>query len=122
MAASEATKSVMAIRLILLDIGREIKGPTVLFEDNQAAIYFAWNEGTPARMKHINVREYFVRNHVLAGELGRATPSLRLRWDGQRSQRAEEYKGHEAEAAFIDGLLRQGAGAFSRDLWETQRG
>ena len=39
MAASEATKSVMATRLILRDIGREIKGPTVLFEDNQAAIY-----------------------------------------------------------------------------------
>ena len=48
MAASEATKSVMAIRLILRDIGREIKGPTVLFEDNQAAIYFAQNKGTPA--------------------------------------------------------------------------
>ena len=39
LAASEATKSVMASRLILRDIGREIKGPTVLFEDNQAAIY-----------------------------------------------------------------------------------
>ena len=69
MAASEATKSVMAIRLILRDIGREIKGPTVLFEDNQAAIYFAQNEGTPARMKHIDVREYFVRDHVLAGDV-----------------------------------------------------
>jgi hypothetical protein len=69
MAASEATKSVMAIRLILRDIGKEIKGPTVLFEDNQAAIYFAQNEGTPARMKHIDVREYFVRYHVLAGDV-----------------------------------------------------
>ena len=69
MAASEATKSVMAIRLILLDIGREIKGPTVLFEDNQAAIYVAQNEGTPARMKHINVREYFDRDHVLTGDV-----------------------------------------------------
>ena len=55
--------------MILQDIGREIKGPTVLFEDNQAAIYFAQNEGTPARMKHIDVREYFVRDHVLAGDV-----------------------------------------------------
>jgi hypothetical protein len=69
MAASEATKSILAIRLILRDMGKEIKGPTVLFEDNQAAIYFAQNEGTPARMKHIDLREYFVRDHVLAGNV-----------------------------------------------------
>ena len=69
MAASEATKSILAIRLILRDMGKEIKGPTVLFEDNQAAIYFAQNEGTPARMKHIDLREYFVQDHVLAGNV-----------------------------------------------------
>ena len=45
---------------MLRDIGREIKEPTVLFEDNQEAIYFAQNEATPERMKHIDVREYFV--------------------------------------------------------------
>jgi hypothetical protein len=25
--------------------------------------------GTPARMKHIDIREYFVRDHVLAGDV-----------------------------------------------------
>ena len=69
MAASEATKSVLALRLILRDIGKEVKGPTVLFEDNQAAIYFAQNEATPPRMKHINLREHFVRDYVQSGDV-----------------------------------------------------
>ena len=68
-AASEATKSVLALRLILRDIGKEVKGPTVLFEDNQAAIYFAQNEATPPRMKHIDLREHFVRDYVQSGDV-----------------------------------------------------
>ena len=68
-AASEAIKSVLALRLILRDIGKEVKGPTVLFEDNQAAIYFAQNEATPPRMKHIDLREHFVRDYVQSGDV-----------------------------------------------------
>jgi hypothetical protein len=54
--------------------------------------------------------------------LGRATPSLRLRWAGQRRQRAEERKGREAEAAFSGGLRRPGAGATAGDLRGAQKG
>ena len=68
-AASEATKSVLALRLILRDIGKEVKGPTVLFEDNQAAIYFAQNEGTPPQLKHIDLREHFVLDYVQSGDV-----------------------------------------------------
>ena len=69
MAASEATKSVLALRLILRDIGREVIGPTVLFEDNQAAICFAQNESSPPRLKHIDLREHFVRDYVQSGDI-----------------------------------------------------
>ena len=68
-AASEATKSVLALRLILRDIGMEVKGPTTIFEDNQAAIYFANGEATPPRLKHIDLRENFVRDYVQSGEV-----------------------------------------------------
>ena len=68
-AASEATKAVLALRLILRDIGLAIDGPTTLFEDNQAAIYFANNEATPPRLKHIDLRDNFVRDYVQSGEI-----------------------------------------------------
>ena len=69
MAATQAIQTVLALRQILRDIGKEIKEPTVLFEDNQAAIYFAHNEAVPPRMKHIDLREHFVRDHVQSGDV-----------------------------------------------------
>ena len=41
---------------------------------------------------------------------------------GKRRQRTEERKGHEAEAAFIDGLWRPGAGAFTGNLRAAWKG
>ena len=59
---------------------------------------------------------------ILSETAGYGRAGLRLRWARQRRQRTEERKGHEAEAAFIDGLRRPGAGAFSRDLRGARMG
>ena len=68
-AASEATKAVLAVRLLLRDIGVEVKGPTTLFEDNQAAICFVNDEAVPRRLKHIDLRDNFVRDYVQSGDI-----------------------------------------------------
>ena len=54
--------------------------------------------------------------------LGWATPSLRLRWAGQRRQWVEERTGLEAEAAFIGGPLRPGAGVLPGNLRVARKG
>ena len=59
---------------------------------------------------------------ILSETAGYGRAGLRLRWAGQRRQRTEERKGHEAEAAFIDGLRRQGAGAFTGNLRAAGKG
>ena len=42
--------------------------PFVLYEDNEAAVYLAKNQHVSARTKHIDIREHYVREHLL--ELG----------------------------------------------------
>lgn len=40
-----------------------------MFEDNQAAIYFVNEEGVAPRLKHIDMRENFVRDYVQSGDI-----------------------------------------------------
>ena len=68
-AASDVTKSILALRLTLRDIGQEQVRPTVIFEDNQAVIHFAHNENSPSRMKHIDLRKHFVQDYQRNGDI-----------------------------------------------------
>jgi hypothetical protein len=43
--------------------------PTVLYEDNKAAILFADHPGDHRRSKHIDTRKYYVRDAVLNGDV-----------------------------------------------------
>ena len=69
MAASAATQEAMWINRLLHQLGFQTPRPTVLYEDNKAAILFADHPGDHRRSKHIDARKYFVRDAVLNGDV-----------------------------------------------------
>lgn len=69
LAASEATKEVLSTRKLAADLGEPPVGPTIIFEDNQAAIAIALNPASHGRTKHYDVAQLFVRERVALGEV-----------------------------------------------------
>jgi hypothetical protein len=67
--ASDATKGALYLRHILRDLEQLFNGPTVFFEDNEAAIMHTQNGNSLSRMRHINLRQNFVRDYVEEGEV-----------------------------------------------------
>ena len=63
-AATEATKEILWIRRLLADMGYRQKDATTLWEDNRACICLSENPYSHARSKHIDVRYYWLRQHV----------------------------------------------------------
>jgi len=68
-AASRATEDIMYLRNVFRDLGIPIRGPTTLFSDNQAMIAFSETDSQPSRMKHIDLRRFFVRDYVMRGHV-----------------------------------------------------
>ncbi|MFN0318528.1 MAG: reverse transcriptase domain-containing protein [Burkholderiales bacterium] len=68
-AASEATREIVAWRQLLQEIGMSLNDATVLHEDNQPCIHLANNPVTSARTKHIDIRHHIVRERVENGEI-----------------------------------------------------
>ena len=46
------------------DLNTELSNPTVIFEDNQAAIKIAKNPQYHGRSKHISIKYHFIREQV----------------------------------------------------------
>ena len=69
MAASAATQEAMWRNRLLHQLGFRTPTPTVVYEDNKAAILFADHPGDHRRSKHIDTRKYFVRDAVLNGDV-----------------------------------------------------
>ena len=46
--------------------------PSIFYEDNEVAAYLARNQQVPARTKHIDIREHYVREHLI--KLGEIKP------------------------------------------------
>ena len=63
-AASEAAKEALALRMFLSDLGVHDGSPTHLSSDNQAAIATSYNPEHHSRMKHVERRHFFVRECV----------------------------------------------------------
>jgi hypothetical protein len=63
-AACAAAKEAKYFRLLLDDIGITVKEPTVIWEDNSAAIVFAKAEGGPQRLRHLDLRRFAIREMV----------------------------------------------------------
>lgn len=58
----DAAQETIWLRRILEDIGVKQKGPTTIFEDNQACLAFVRSERTTKRSKHIETKEMFVQD------------------------------------------------------------
>src|SRR5205814_4744190 len=69
MALTEATKELIWIRNLLMELGyinnkTDTKSPTDLYSDNQSAIALAKNPVSHARAKHIDIRHHFIREAI----------------------------------------------------------
>ena len=67
-ALTESMKQVTHLRHLLKEIGLEQK-PTVIAEDNTAAIHIAENPVTSGRSKHIEVQYHYVREVIESGNV-----------------------------------------------------
>ena len=54
----------MWLRQLNTDLQGESSDPTVLYEDNQAAICLSKNPQSHGRSKHIDIRYHFIREQV----------------------------------------------------------
>jgi hypothetical protein len=61
---SEAVKEVLWVRQIYEDVGVELRHPTVVHQDNQSTIAIALNPIQHQRVKHMDVRVHFLRDHL----------------------------------------------------------
>ncbi|GBE80154.1 hypothetical protein SCP_0213570 [Sparassis crispa] len=64
MASAEAAKEVVWLRTLFKEIGFEQQDPTILFEDNTAAISIARDPQFHAKSKHFDVKHHYVREKL----------------------------------------------------------
>ena len=62
-ALTEMCKEQKFLTMLLNEI-HECDLPSILYEDNEAAVYLAKNQHVSARTKHIDIREHYVREHI----------------------------------------------------------
>ena len=67
--ASRAGQEVLWFRRLLGDLGHTPVGPTVVYEDNKAAISFSKNHTCHDRSKHIDIRHFWLREMVTRGDI-----------------------------------------------------
>ena len=65
-AAVDAGREAIWMRNLLSEIGYTLSGPTVLHMDNQSAISVAKNPEHHGRMKHLDLRFFWLRDQVKA--------------------------------------------------------
>lgn len=68
-AAVDAGREAVWMRNLLQELGYSLSGPTVLHMDNQSAISVAKNPEHHGRMKHLDLRFFWLRDQVKAGLL-----------------------------------------------------
>ena len=66
-ALAAATSELVWLQQPLKDFQVTMTSPTVLFCDNQAAVYIASNHAFHERTKHLEIDLHFVRDHVNGG-------------------------------------------------------
>jgi hypothetical protein len=82
MAAADATREAIWLQDILAELGLTNTNESVLYQDNQGAIFIENNTTNKARTKHIDVRYHFIRQHVQAGRINvEFCPSNRMTAD-----------------------------------------
>ena len=64
-ALSEATKEINFVYQLLLSIGIQVQLPIVMRVDNVGVIFMSENTSTSGRMKHIDIRYWYVNETIL---------------------------------------------------------
>ena len=64
-ALASAAQETALIRQLLNDLHHQQDDPTILYEDNQAAVAISKNSQLHTKMKHIAIRYHYVREKVL---------------------------------------------------------
>ena len=62
----EAVKRAKYVKQLVEDLGMEVDLPVTIFGDNQAALLIA-KRGVISRMKHIDIRKYYIKEEVDQG-------------------------------------------------------
>jgi hypothetical protein len=68
-AAASAGQEVIWMRQLLGELGFDVSKPSLLLLNNQSAIQVARNPKHHGRMKHLNLRFYWLRDVVVAGQI-----------------------------------------------------
>jgi hypothetical protein len=68
-ALSEAVKDVLWTRHVFAEVGDKINGPTIIHQDNRSTIAIAENPIQHQRVKHMDVRVHFLRDHLAKNEI-----------------------------------------------------
>ena len=63
-ALSSAAQEALWLRELCKDLHKQPSGPTLIFEDNQAAIHMAKDPQYHGRSKHISIKFHFIREQV----------------------------------------------------------
>ena len=63
-AAVSAGQEILWLRNLFSELGYNIQGPSTLYMDNQSAIAVAKNPEHHGRMKHLDLRLYWLRDEV----------------------------------------------------------
>ena len=63
----EAVKQVMHLRLFLQELGQEQQGPSIVYEDNNAAISLAHGKEQSKRAKHYQLKVHFLNEQYARG-------------------------------------------------------
>ena len=67
--AARGGQELVWFRRLLKNMGHPQSTPTVMWEDNKAAIAFSKNQTCHDRSKHIDIRVYWLRDLVLEGDI-----------------------------------------------------
>ena len=68
-AAVQAAKIAKYLRSILAELGHPQPGPTVLYEDNEAAIHVANNVRPTQRTRHVDIGWFAIQEWVQNGDI-----------------------------------------------------
>lgn len=71
-AAVSAAQEILWLRNFLTELGYSFSSPSTLYIDNQSALSVAKNPEHHGRMKHLDLRFYWLRDEVASGKIGLA--------------------------------------------------
>ena len=66
-ALTEMCKEQKFLSMLLDEVFNVRELPSILYEDNEAAVYLAKNKHVTARTKHIDIKQHYVREHLQNG-------------------------------------------------------